>query len=127
MSRPSGGERVEVGSETGGCVRCGACCFSHAVEYVAVTGEDWARLGPGVDTHAHFVGNKAFMRMHDGHCIALRVMPQGEFRCDIYEDRPTTCRDLAESSRECEGERQTKGERPGQALVALRRSRGETP
>ncbi len=106
-------------------MHCGACCFSHAAEYVAVTGDDWARLGERADAVAHFIGNKAFMRMHDGHCVALRVMPEGAFLCDIYEERPSTCRDLAESSRACEGERTTKGERPGQALIALRRSRGE--
>jgi Fe-S-cluster containining protein len=111
---------------SGRCVQCGACCFSHAAEYVAVTGDDWARLGTTVDKVAHFIGNKAFMRMVDGHCIALRVMPEGTFVCDVYERRPGTCRDLAEASRECEGERATKGERPGQALLMLRRSRGES-
>ena len=109
---------------SGGCVRCGACCFSHSAEYVAVLGDDWARLGPEVDQLAHFIGNKAFMRMHDGHCIALRVTPEGTFLCDAYERRPSTCRDLAEGSRECEGERATKVERPLQALASLHRRRG---
>lgn len=111
--------------ESDGCVRCGACCFSQAAEYVAVTGDDWARLSERADALAHFIGNKVFMRMHDGHCIALRVMLDGTFLCDAYEDRPATCRDLAQGSRECEGERATKGERPATALIALRRSRGD--
>ena len=108
-------------------MRCGACCFSRADEYVAVTGADWARLGERADELAHFIGNKAFMRMHDGHCIALRVTPDGLFLCNAYELRPSTCRDLLEGSRECEGERVTKGDRPEAALVALRRSREGGP
>jgi hypothetical protein len=63
------------------------------------------------------------MRMEDGHCIALRVISDGQFLCDAYELRPSTCRDLEEGSRECEGEKATKADRPAAALAALRRSR----
>jgi len=110
-------------STVGDCVRCGACCFSQSAEYVAVTGDDWTRLGERADELAHFIGNKAFMRMHDGHCIALRVTADGQFLCDAYELRPSTCRDLEEGSRECEGEIATKADRPVAALATLRRSR----
>jgi Fe-S-cluster containining protein len=107
------------------CTACGTCCFSGSSEYVRVDGDDHARLGERADELTVFVGNRAFMRMHDGHCVALTISPHGAFLCGVYEARPATCRELAEGSRECEGELATKGERPGQALLRLRRSRGE--
>jgi hypothetical protein len=88
-----------------------------------VSGDDHARLGERADELAHFIGNKAFMRMEDGHCIALRITTDGQFLCNAYELRPGTCRELEEGSPECEGEKATKGERPGEALLTLRRSR----
>jgi Fe-S-cluster containining protein len=58
------------------------------------------------------------MKLVDGHCAALHVDPEsGRFVCRIYERRPSTCRELARGSAECEGERTTKRERP---LIALR-------
>lgn len=73
-----------------------------------VTGDDWARLGDVAGRMAHFIGNRAFMRMRDGHCAALEVRrsPDGEadFFCTLYERRPQICRDLARGSPECEGE-----------------------
>lgn len=90
------------------CLRCGACCFSPAENYVRVTGEDWARLGDEADRLARFVGHRAFMRMKAGHCAALEVRRSGEtdveYFCTIYDRRPQICRDLARGSPECEGE-----------------------
>ena len=92
------------------CLACGACCFSTASDYVPVKGDDWTRLGPEAERWAVFVNNRAFMRMTEGHCAALRVEPASaetgaaRFVCSIYETRPQVCRDLARGSGECHGE-----------------------
>jgi len=82
---------------------------------VRVTGDDWSRLGDAAESVAHFVGHRAFMRMRDGHCVALKVRatPEGatEFFCTIYDRRPQICRDLARGSPECAGERMIKAPR----------------
>ena len=85
-------------------------------DYVAVTGDDHARLGDEADALVVFHGNKAFMRMALGRCGALQLV-DGRFLCGVYEDRPDTCRDLARDSGACRGEIAAKGERP---LIALR-------
>jgi hypothetical protein len=94
------------------CRRCGVCCFSPVEQYVPVTGADWTRLGPIAEIFAHFIGNRAFMRMRQGHCAALAVRrtPEGnlDFFCALYDQRPQICRDLARGSPQCEGERETK-------------------
>lgn len=91
------------------------CCCSTLPAYVRVTGDDWARLGDAAERLAHFLGHRAYMRMHDGHCAALefrRAADGGtEFFCTIYERRPQICRDLARGSPECAGERATKAAR----------------
>lgn len=101
------------------CRKCGVCCFSQSETYVRVTGEDWARLGAKAESVAHFIGNRAYMRVRDGHCAALavRVAASGarEYFCSVYAERPQTCRDLARGSPQCEGEIAAKGNRPGAA------------
>jgi uncharacterized protein len=96
------------------CRRCGVCCFSASPTYVRVTGDDWSRLGAEAERVAHFVENRAFMRMRDGHCAALEVRRgadgAADFFCTIYERRPQTCRDLARGSPQCLGEIATKGD-----------------
>ncbi len=81
-----------------------------------VEGEDWARLGEEAERLAQFVGNRAYLRMHEGHCAALaeRRAEDGarEWFCTIYERRPRVCRDLARGSPECAAERELKGARP---------------
>lgn len=76
--------------------------------FVRVTGDDWARLGDDAERVAHFVGNRAFMRMRGGHCAALEVRRSQDgapdFFCTLYERRPQICRDLARGSPECDGE-----------------------
>jgi uncharacterized protein len=97
------------------CRRCGVCCFSAAEQYVAVTGNDWSRLGALAERVAHFIGHRAFMRMANGHCAALSLRRtasgQPDFVCTIYDQRPQVCRDLARGSPQCEGEREVKGPR----------------
>ena len=104
------------------CRRCGVCCFSDSAEYVWVRGDDWSRLGAEADRLAHFVRNRAFMRMKDGHCAALEVRHDAagrpEFFCTIYEHRPEICRDLGRGSPECLGDLETKAAAVAAALAA---------
>jgi hypothetical protein len=55
------------------CQRCGACCFSPSETYVRIDGADWTRLGPDAERIAHFIGNRAYLRMTGGRCAALAV------------------------------------------------------
>ncbi len=97
------------------CRGCGVCCFSALEAYVRVTGADWDRLKEQAERWAHFIGHRAYMRMHEGHCAALelRPSPKGgvDFFCAIYEQRPQICRDLGRGSAECGGEIAAKGAR----------------
>ena len=90
------------------CLRCGACCTSTLDAYVRVTGDDWTRLGERADELAHFIGNRAFMRMREGRCAALELRADAtggtDFFCTIYAQRPQICRDLGRGSPECLGE-----------------------
>jgi hypothetical protein len=83
--------------------------------YVRVDGADWSRLGPEAERLAHFIGNRAYMRMHAGRCAALDIRAsdtgQRQFFCTIYPLRPQVCRDLARGSPACEGELLAKGTR----------------
>jgi uncharacterized protein len=109
-------------AETPECLACGTCCFSLLETYVPVSGDDHARLGDAADALVVFHGNRAFLRMEDGHCAALRVdAAAGAFVCTVYDRRPDTCRALARGSRECAGERATKHDRPIAALARARR------
>lgn len=101
------------------CLRCGVCCFSNLDAYVRVTGHDWERLGEDAERLAHFIGHRAYMRMHEGHCAALVARRAQEatgggieYFCTIYPRRPQICRDLERGSPECQGELSTKGQRP---------------
>lgn len=91
------------------CRACGACCFSPSDRFVSITGADWSRLGAEAERLAHFVGNRAFMRMSGGHCAALEVRRAEDggrdFFCTIYAMRPEICRQLERGSPECLGER----------------------
>jgi Fe-S-cluster containining protein len=104
------------------CQICAACCFSELLSYVRVTGDDFERLGDDAERLTSFIENRAFMRMHDGHCAALELDTDARrWRCTIYERRPETCRHLERGSPECAGERWAKAERP---LIELRRIGG---
>lgn len=68
-------------------------------DYVRVSGDDHARLGERADELVWFNGIRAYMRMVDGHCGALRIEARsGAFVCDAYETRPQVCRDLGRGS-----------------------------
>jgi len=103
------------------CLRCGVCCHGKTDTYVRVTGDDWERLGAEAERVAHFIGNRAFMKMAGGHCAALDVRAAAdgseaaEFFCSVYARRPQVCRDLGRGSPECEGELMRKAEEVGAA------------
>ncbi len=112
-----------IGADVPGCLDCGACCFSKASDFVKVSGYDYSRLGNRAASLVTWRGNRAFMRLEDGHCAALVIDTQsGQFRCKIYDKRPEACRALARGSGECAAEREAKGDRPP---VALRLAREE--
>jgi len=101
------------------CQHCAACCFSELARYVRVTGNDYTRLGADAVAYVHFIENRAFMLMTDGHCAALEFDPDSmQFVCQVYEHRPEVCRELERGSAACKGERHAKGDR---SLATLRR------
>jgi Fe-S-cluster containining protein len=97
------------------CLNCGVCCFSKSATYVRVSGDDWIRLGDDAERVARFVGQRAYMRMRNGHCIALQITTKrGQppvFFCEIYAQRPQICRELRRGSPQCKGELETKAHR----------------
>jgi hypothetical protein len=110
--------------ELAGCQHCAACCFSELARYVRVTGNDYARLGADAQAYVHFIENRAFMLLTDGHCAALKFEFESmQFVCQVYENRPEVCRELERGSTACRGERQAKGERQ---LVFLKRKQTGT-
>jgi uncharacterized protein len=101
------------------CRDCGVCCYSTLETYVRVSGDDYARLGEDAEQWVKFVGNRAYLRMLDGHCAALQVAADRQsFFCNVYENRPEICRLLERGSRECQAERLDKAGRPSLDLAA---------
>jgi Fe-S-cluster containining protein len=112
-------QNFSIHTELSDCQRCAACCFSELARYVRVTGNDYARLGADAVAYVHFIENRAFMLMTEGHCAALKYESESlQFVCQVYEDRPEVCRELERGSTACKGEHQAKGER---SLATLRR------
>ena len=106
------------------CLSCGACCFSRLTEYVRVQGSDHALLAEQADALTHFIGNRCYMKMAEGHCAALVIELNTErFVCSVYATRPAVCRELERSSSECRAEIHEKGERPQALLRVLRSTR----
>src|SRR5882724_12583399 len=102
------------------CLDCGTCCFSKLVNYVAVSGTDHARIGERVDELTVFDGNRCYMRMVEGHCVALVVdLVARRFVCSIYGTRPGICRELERGSPACQAEIHEKGLRPPALLHQL--------
>ena len=106
------------------CLECGTCCFSELEAYVRVLGTDYSRLGERAAALTHFIGNRCYMKMVEGHCAALEVQPSsGRFVCSAYEQRPDVCRALERASPQCSAEIHEKGNRPRALLVLLRSTR----
>ncbi len=86
--------------------------MSRLDDYARVTGDDYQRLGERAEELVWFKGNRAYLKMADGHCAALEVdLPTGHLVCNAYADRPQVCHDLARGSAECLAEREAKSER----------------
>ena len=106
------------------CMECGACCFSTLPEYVRVFGADWDRMGDQARALTHVLGNRCYMRLHDGHCAALDIDPVARrFSCSIYEERPDCCRALERGHGACLADLHEKAARPLLAIEALLRRR----
>jgi hypothetical protein len=86
-----------------------------------VTGDDYERLGTAAEDVVRFVGNRAYMRVTDGHCAALRIELSGRFVCTLYETRPDACRAFERGSPQCAGELFAKAGRAADRLVQLRK------
>ena len=94
------------------CEDCGACCLGGGDRYVAVTGDDYERLGAMATRWTIFRGNRCFMQMHEDRCAALRrESGTGRLLCAIYPWRPQICRDLERGGPACAAEREQKGPR----------------
>jgi uncharacterized protein len=106
------------------CLSCGTCCFSSLPEFIRVFGVDYDRMDEPARRFTHFVGNRCYMRLEEGHCAALAIDPvERRFVCSIYEMRPDCCRALARGSGACRGERHEKADRPLIAVASLLRSK----
>ena len=106
------------------CLECGACCFGDGPRYLRVSGDDHERLGSDGDSLTHFIGNRCYMRLVDGHCAALSVQPTGpRFVCQTYATRPDTCRRLERGSAECLAEFERKHARSTPAAPEVEGSR----
>ena len=94
------------------------CCFSKSGTYVRVSEMDWQRLGEDAGQWARMVGRERYMRMEEGHCLALQITTQrGEapvFFCAVYEKRPQVCRALARGKAACLTELHSKGAKVGE-------------
>jgi hypothetical protein len=83
------------------CQGCGACC-REAYHVVSVSVRD-----PVVWRQPHLIvrnGHRFSVARQGDRCAALQVTGQGgdrTFSCEIYEDRPQTCRDFARGGRHC--------------------------
>ncbi len=104
----------------GDCCDCGRCCFSDLLEYVRVFGIDLDRMDDVAQSHTHFIGNKCYMRLEEGHCSALQIDPiEKRLVCSIYASRPDVCRSLERGTGSCLGEFTAKAERPDVAIERL--------
>lgn len=82
------------------CQRCGACC-REAYQVVEVSARD-----PFVTRHPDLldrVDGRLALRRVAGRCPPLRGdgTPGALFTCEVYEDRPKTCRDFERGSAHC--------------------------
>lgn len=79
------------------CQRCGACCAAYRVSFY------WAETAPKLggtvplELTEQLNEVRAVMRgtkHHPPRCVALTGQIKGVVRCTIYENRPSSCRNL---------------------------------
>lgn len=109
------------------CVRCGACCFSDAPDYLAVLSVDSERIGRDAERWTERIDGRLYMRIEGGRCAALTIQDSGEYLCSIYERRPDVCRWLERGSGYCRGELTTKSDLARATLVQIRLPRPDSP
>lgn len=94
------------------CLNCGVCCFSKSGTYVRVSEKDLLRMGELAHDWVRTVGTEHYMRMEDGHCLALQITThRGQapmYFCAIYGVRPQVCRDLTQGKAACQVELRSK-------------------
>ncbi len=101
------------------CTKCGVCCFSQSPDYLRVAGVDRARLAEDAERLTVSIDGNTYMRLRDGHCVALVFEAQSSrFLCSIYQRRPDVCRWLEPGSGHCASQRSEKRDR---TLVLLGR------
>jgi Fe-S-cluster containining protein len=91
------------------CQDCAACCHGDTPRYVRVDGSDHLRLSARAEELTEFHGNRCYMSMAGGHCVALQRDTTGRYACGTYETRPEPCRALERGSPSCDAERLRKG------------------
>jgi uncharacterized protein len=102
------------------CTNCGACCFSTYPEYIRLFEVDLARFEDRAQEFTLHLGERFYMRMHQGRCAALQLDPvQRRFTCAVYATRPDVCRCLVPGSGACLDEIECKRDRSRSALERL--------
>lgn len=86
---------------------------------MAVTGSCYERLGDAAERVTHFLGNRCFMRMDQGHCAALQITADGRYVCRVYERRPEVCRTLERGGPSCQAELTEKRADARRALLQI--------
>jgi len=96
------------------CQACAACC--HGDEgWVHVDASDDARVDASpalarlvvLTRHGGYV--KRSLRMIRGACAALEGEGEGRWRCAVYPDRPSVCREVERGSPTCIAARRARG------------------
>lgn len=96
------------------CVACGRCCYYNKPDYALLYPEDIEAFGPaalakytakstlsGASLRPGDRSSDIFMRMENGHCCALDVVPGATYTCSIYEHRPLLCEMYQPGSADC--------------------------
>lgn len=97
-----------MSAELPDCKVCAACCFSAREHYVELKGADHARLTASEQRElVSFHGTRCYMKMVDGHCIALERIGD-VWLCSIYDRRPQLCRDYERGGPACAVDRATR-------------------
>lgn len=78
------------------CMTCGACCAYFRVSFYWAEGDDASGRVPASLTEpvTPFLRCMAGTNQKQPHCKALIGTPGENVSCAIYENRPSTCREL---------------------------------
>ncbi len=96
------------------CIACGRCCYYNKPNYVLLYPQDIEAFGlagltkhtakstlSGASLRAGEDSSEMYMRMDNGHCCALDVVPGVSYACSIYKDRPLLCEMFEPGSADC--------------------------